>query len=401
MRKKVLVLGGNFAGLTAALSLKHELHGDVDVTVLSDRDHFVFNPSLIWLPFGKRTPGDVTFPLAPTFENGDVDFEVGTADAVDPEARTVTTTSGRVLPYDYLVIATGTRNRPEAVEGLAENATTITTLDDAVHSGEQWRRFLDGHPTDVVVGATQGASCFGAAYEYLFNVSHQLRKAGLKKQVRLTYVTAEPFLGHFGIGGLPHGEQLLGMFLKKERIAYRVNAAMETVEEGALITADGEKLEFGYAMIVPPFVGQDFLRKTPGLVNTGGFVEVRDTYQTERWDDVYAVGLAAAVQVPWTTPTPVGVPKTGFPTEQMAHVAAANIAAQVRGQAPTQAKTFGDIPAVCIMDAGNNGVLILADKMLPPRKHGVLVPGPQNHAFKLAFEKYYLWKMRTGHVMLP
>ena len=113
------------------------------------------------------------------------------------------------------------------------------------------------------------------------------------------------------------------------------------------------------------------------------------------------MGLAAAVNVPWTTPTPVGVPKTGFPSEQMAHVAARNIATQIRGGEPVAHKEFGDIPAVCIMDAGNNGVLILADKMLPPRKHGVLIPGPQNHAFKLAFEKYFMWKMKGGHVTLP
>ena len=116
---------------------------------------------------------------------------------------------------------------------------------------------------------------------------------------------------------------------------------------------------------------------------------------------MYAVGVAAAVEVPWRTAVPVGVPKTGFPTEQMAHTAAKNIAASIRGEEPRFTKSFGDIPAVCIMDAGNNGVLILADGMLPPRKHGVLVPGPQNHAFKLAFERYYLWKMRHGHVSLP
>ena len=74
----------------------------------------------------------------------------------------------------------------------------------------------------------------------------------------------------------------------------------------------------------------------------------------------------------------VGIPKTGFPTERMAHVAARNIAAQIRGEQPTAHKAFGDIPAVCVMDAGNNGVIILADKMLPPRKHGVLIPGPQS-----------------------
>lgn len=400
MRKKVLVLGSNFGGLTAALAVKHELHGDVDVTVLSDRDHFLFNPSLIWLPFGKRTSKDITFKVGPTFESAGVDFVVDAAIHVDPVAHQVRTAGGAMHPYDYLVISTGTRNKPEAVEGLQENSNTITTLDTAIRTGEAWKAFLDA-PGDILIGATQGASCFGAAYEFLFNTSHQLRKAGLKKRVKLTYVTAEPFLGHFGIGGLPHGEALLGMFLKKEKIEYRTDVAMAAVEDGAVVTADGEKIPFSFSMIVPPFAGQDFLQTTPGLTNASGFIEVRDTYQTRAWDDVYAVGLAAAVQVPWTTPTPVGVPKTGFPTERMAHVAAKNIAAQIRGETPEEAERFADIPAICIMDAGNNGVLILADKMLPPRKHGILVPGPQNHAFKLAFEKYFLWKMKGGHVTLP
>ena len=401
MRKKVLVLGANFAGLTAALSVVHELHGDVDVTVLSDRDYFLFNPSLIWLPFGKRRAETITFPVAPTFEAAGVEFVLDAASRIDPDARTVTTESGAVLAYDYLVIATGTMNKPSSVPGLDETTHSITTLAGAQETGAAWRRFVERPGRRIVIGATQGASCFGAAYEFLFNTSYQLRKAGLKKEVELTYVTSEPFLGHFGIGGLPHGDQLLGMFLKKERIASHVNTAFDFVDEGAIVTTEGEKLEFDLAMIIPPFVGQPFLARTEGLANAGGFVTVRDTYQSTTWDDVYAVGLAAAVNVPWTTPTPVGVPKTGFPSEQMAHVAARNIASQIRGEAPAAHKEFGDIPAVCIMDAGNNGVLILADRMLPPRKHGVLIPGPQNHAFKLAFEKYFLWKMKGGHVTLP
>jgi len=400
MTKKVVVLGANFGGLTAALSLKKDLKNDVDVTVISDRDYFLFNPSLIWLPFGKRDEGSVTFKVAPTFERGGVHFINTAAQEIKPEQHKVELANGESISYDYLVIATGTRNKPEHVPGLFENTSTITTLGDAENAGREWKKFLD-KPGDIVIAATQGASCFGAAYEFLFNTSYQLKRAGLKKQVKLSYVTSEPFLGHFGIGGLNHGEQLLGMFLKKEKISAYTNVALDHVDQGRMVTTEGVNHDFKWSMTIPPFVGQDFLRKTEGLVNAGAFVDVRPTYQSLKWDDIYAVGLAAAVTAPWSTPTPVGVPKTGFPTEQMAHVAAKNIAAQIRGELPRHEREFGDIPAVCIMDAGNNGVLILADKMLPPRKHGILIPGPQNHLAKLAFEKYFIWKMKGGHVNLP
>ncbi len=401
MRKKVLVLGGNFGGLTAALSVKHELQGDVDVTVVSSSDRFLFNPSLIWLPFGKRRPDDITFPLAPTFESHQVDFVHATATRIDPAARTVDTTRG-AYRYDYLIVATGYRNHTGIIPGLeiANSAYTITTLQDAIHAGEGWRRFL-ADPGPVVVGATQGAGCFGAAYEFLFNLSYQLRKAGLRRRAAITYVTAEPFLGHFGIGGLPGGETLLGLFCKKEGIQTITNTAMTEVGPHKLLLADGHALDFAYAMIIPPFLGQHVVHSTPGLADDKGYVPVHDTYQSTADPNIYAVGIAAAVSVPWTTAVPVGVPKTGFPTEAQAHIAATNIAAQIRGDDPSAHKRFGDIPAVCVMDAGNNGVMILADKMLPPRKAGVLIPGPQAHAAKLLFEKYFLWKARNGYVRLP
>jgi Pyridine nucleotide-disulphide oxidoreductase len=253
--------GGNFGGLTAALSVKHELQGDLDVTVISASDRFLFNPSLIWLPFGTRRPADITFPLAPTFQAHQVDFVHAAATRIDPAARQVETTKGR-YGYDYLVIATGYRNQTDVIPGLdiANSAYTITTLEDAIHAGEGWRQFLDD-PGPVVIGATQGAGCFGAASEFLFNLSYQLKKAGLRKRVPLTYVTAEPFLGHFGIGGLPGGEKLLGLFLRKEGIQAVTNTAMTEVAPGKLLLADGRVLDFAYAMIVPPFLGHGRARR--------------------------------------------------------------------------------------------------------------------------------------------
>ncbi len=396
--QKVIVLGGNFAGLTAALSVKHELGDDVDVTVVSKSDTFQFKPSFIWIPFGKRTAGNVVFPIADTLASRGVTFIHGEATNIDPTAQTVQTSRGE-FGYDYLVVATGYLNDFAVVPGLGPggNAHSITDLEGAVDAAEGWARFLND-PGPVVVAATQGAACFGAAYEFVFNVTYQLKRH--KLEVPVAYVSAEPFPGHFGIGGLPGGERLLGMFFKRQKIDAVFNVATEEVAPGELRLTDGRSLPFKYAMVVPPFVGADVVTKS-GLGNAKGFIDVKDTYQTLSHPNVYAVGIATAVNAPWQSANAVGVPKTGFPAETMARVAATNIVSQIRGQEPSREENFAEIPAMCIMDAGNNGVVILADRMLPPRKHGVMIPGPQSHAAKIAFERYFMWKMRRGFVGLP
>lgn len=139
--KKVLVLGGNFAGLTAALSTKHDLGDDVDVTVVSKSDRFQFNPSLFWIPFGKRKAKDVVFPVAKTFETHEVEFAHAEATKIDPSAGKVET-SQDVYDYDYLLIATGYVNDFDVLPGLGPggNAYSITSLERAVDAAEGWAR---------------------------------------------------------------------------------------------------------------------------------------------------------------------------------------------------------------------------------------------------------------------
>ncbi len=395
---KVLVLGSNFAGLTAALNVKRALGEEAEVTVVSKSDRFQFNPSFIWIPFGKRTASQVEFDVARTFESHGVRFVHAEATRIDLAAQQVET-SDDTFGYDYLVIATGYLNDFGVVPGLGPggNAYSITSLEGAVDAAVGWARFLND-PGPVVVAATQGAACFGAAYEFVFNVAYHLRKHRI--QVPVSYVSPEPFPGHFGVGGLPGGKAMLGMFFRRQHIEGIFDSAMAEVAPGEVHLTDGRALPFRYAMVVPPFIGADVV-KTSGLGNAKGFIEVRDTYQTLEHPNVYAVGIAAAVAAPWITTHPVGVPKTGFPAETMARAAAANIVSQVHGETPSREENFANIPAVCILDAGNNGVLLLADKMLPPRKRAALIPGPQSHAAKLAFEKYFLWKSRHGYAALP
>jgi sulfide:quinone oxidoreductase len=132
--KRIVVIGGNFGGLTAALELKHELGADADITVISASGRFLFNPSLIWLPFGKRSASDITFPLEPVFDAHGINFVHAEATAIDPAGKTVSTTAGRPsYDYDYLVVASGYRNNFGIVPGLGPDgyAQTITTLADA------------------------------------------------------------------------------------------------------------------------------------------------------------------------------------------------------------------------------------------------------------------------------
>jgi NADH dehydrogenase FAD-containing subunit len=400
-KKKILVIGGNFAGLTAAIHLKQDLHEDVDVTVISDSDAFKFVPSYIWVPFGKRKPQDITFPVAPTFESQGVEFVLSEATRIHGAANTVETTKG-MFPFDYLVIATGFRNQFDVIPGLGPggHAFNITTLEGAVQTHTGWQNFVND-PGPVIIGATQSAGCFGAAYEFLFNIAYQIKKHGLKKRAKITYVTSEPFLGHFGVGGLPGGEKLLQTFLNHLGIEAITNVAMKEVLPGELHLEDGRVLPFKFSMIIPPFKGAEMIFRSGDIGDEKGFVPVLDTYQSARYRNIYATGVAAAVNYPWHSAVAIGVPKTGFPTETQAKVAAKNIASQIRGEEPKEHKDFGDIPAVCVMDAGNNGVILLSDRMLPPRKFGVLIPGPQAHLAKLMFEKYYLWKASHGYVNLP
>ena len=107
-------------------------------------------------------------------------------------------------------------------------------------------------PGPVVIGAVPGASCMGAGYEYLFNFDRHARKAGIRKDISITWVTPEPALGHFGIGGIKGGELMLKTFLKMQGIDYRADAGVKEVDAGSVTLTRGEKLPAKFKMLVPP-----------------------------------------------------------------------------------------------------------------------------------------------------
>lgn len=402
--KRVVVLGSSFAGMTGALELRRHLDDRHEVVVLDPRDRFTFIPSLIWMPFGLRDADDVTFPLRPLYDSKGIGFVNEAAAAIDVAGHAVATASGEQLEYDKLLVATGPRLAFEKIPGLGPGAgftQSVCNLEHAELARAAWNRFLES-PGPVVVGTAQGGSCFGASYEFLFNVRHRIRKAGLDDVAPVTFISSEPYLGHFGLGGVGDSAKRVEGFLDRLGIEGIASAAIKAVRPGEIELEGGRVLPFAYSMIVPPFAGVDAVRESAGLANPVGFVPVDDHFRHPEQADVYAAGVATAIAPPEPTPVPAGVPKTGQMSETMAKVAAQNIVADLEGGKHRELP-ISELSAICVLDAGDNGIIFKADHVLA---HGAyaddevpsarVMAGPQAHWAKLAFERYFLLSRRHG-----
>ena len=396
MLKKILVLGGSFGGLTAALEIKRRLGGRVEVTVISKDDRFVFLPSLPWLVTGHRQAASLSLQISAILASRRIHFVHGTACSIDPVRMRVTTETDS-YDYDYLVIATGPHLACEEIPGLGPQqgyTHCIFTLEHAQKSREAWEKILKT-PGPLVLGSTQLASCFGPYYELAFEFDHELRRRRMRHKVPITYLTSEACLGHMGIDGLGPSRRFMEDEFAKRDIKAVVSQAVTAVEPESIHLADGRKLPFKLAMLAPPFKG---VAGVAGLGNARGFIPVDEQYRHPQYANIYAVGVAVAMAPREPTPVPTGVPKTGYMTVQMAKAAAFNIAADCNNTAPLAA---GDINILCLLDMGGTGALMYAEPMLPPRQRSLLKKGRWVPWAKAGLESYFLWKMRHGLSRLP
>ncbi|MDD5434341.1 MAG: FAD/NAD(P)-binding oxidoreductase [Nitrospira sp.] len=395
---KIVIIGASTGGLPAAYEIRGLLDPAHSVTVISNTETFHFVPSNPWVSVGWRTRKDISFPLKSPLEKRGIRFIAEAAVKIDPIKNEVTTITGNVVPYDYLVIATGPKLAFEEIEGIGpeRNTVSVCTVDHAEKAYETYKGLLE-NPGPVIIGAAQGASCFGPAYEMGFIIDADLRKKGIRKNIPMTFITPEPYIGHMGLAGVGDSKSLMEHEFRQKDIKWYTNVKIKRVEKEKMVIEtlnEGEKeLPFKYSMIIPAFKGVDAVAQVDGLCNPRGFVIV-DTFQrSPKYQNIYAVGVCIAIPPVESTPVPTGVPKTGYMIESMVSAVAHNIKASVNGEAASSKPTWN---ALCLADMGNTGIAFAAIPQNPPRNVTWAKKGKWVHLAKVGFEKYFIRKMKKG-----
>ncbi len=417
---RIVILGAGVSGHTAALHLRRLLGRQHTVTVVSPNSKWNWIPSNIWVGVGNMTKEQVVFPLAPVYKRKGIEFVQAKAVAIRPNGdqddptgavdvvSTLPESEGQEqrIRYDYLINATGPKLRFEATEGLGPhggNSLSVCTADHAVQASEALKATIEklkaGEPQVLVVGTGHGTcTCEGAAFEYTFNVEHELRQAGVRDKAQLIYLTNEAQLGDFGVDGMRFKqrgyEQSSRMWTESlftERGVHSIiGAHVSKVEPGTIHyeTLDGQTWTqpFDFAMLLPPFGGaglaaydRDGTEITDQMFAPSGFMKVDadytpkpyeewqasdwpNTYECPSFPNVFAVGIAFAPphQISRPRKTPNGTmiapapPRTGMPSGVMGKTVAMTIADRVKrgASAVTHEASMAKIGAACVASAG-------------------------------------------------
>lgn len=401
----VVIIGSGIGGMPAAYEVKEALGKNHQVTLVSNTNFFQFVPSNPWVAVGWRHRKDIVFSVAPHLEKKGIHFVHSALQELKPNDNRIVLANGTTLDYDFLIIATGPKLAFDEVEGLGPlgNTHSICTVDHAEKASIDWHSFVR-NPGPIVVGAVQGASCFGPAYEFAFIMDADLRKRKIRDQVPMTFVTSEPYIGHLGLGGVGDSKGMLESELRNHHIQWITNAKTTKVEPNKLFASEvndkGEvvknhELPFRFAMMLPAFKGIDPLAQVgEDLVNPRGFIKVDGHQRNPKWQNIFAVGVCIAIPPLEATPVPTGVPKTGYMIESMVTATVHNIKAALDGKEQSAKATWN---AICLADMGDTGIAFVAQPQIPPRNVAWMKKGQWVHAAKIAFEKYFIQKMKNGN----
>lgn len=373
----IVIIGAGIGGLSTAYEMDELARPGDRVTVVSDAHGLHFAASNPWAAASGHGRGGIEFSVAERLEKRGIGFTAAGARRVHPAENRVELGDGTFLDYDFLVITTGPKVAFEEIEGLGPNGYTqsVCHVNHAVVAGKAWEQFV-ADPGPIIVGAVQGASCFGAAYEAAFTMDADLRRLGVRDRAPMTLVTAEPYIGHLGLNGMGDSRQILESALRDKDIRWIANANVSRVEQDRMYVTEvgGEGapekervLPFKYSMMVPAFRGMDAVIGIEGLVNPRGFVLIDEFQRNPKYRNIYAAGVAVASATAGSKEESAGAARTGYMVESTMTTAVENIRDQIDNKEPTHKANWN---AVCLANLGGSGIAFLALPQTPPGRAG-------------------------------
>ena len=399
----IVIMGAGIGGMAMAYEMRAKARKEDRVTVVSNSRKFHFVPSNPWLAVDWRKRNELELEIEPLLKKSKIDFVPVGVKRVHPEENSLELDDGNRVAYDILVIATGPRLAFDEIEGFGPAGYTqsVCHIDHAMHAQGEWGKFV-ADPGPIVVGAAQGASCFGPAYEFAMIMETDLRRRKIRDRVPMTFVTSEPYIGHLGLGGVGDSKGMMESILREKHIKWICNAKVTKVEPGKMFVTEHDEdgkpkkdheLPFKYSMLLPAFKGVEAVFGIEGLTNPRGFILIDAHQRNPKYQNNFAVGVCVAIPPVEVTPIPTGTPKTGYMIESMVTATAHNIAEVLAGREPKEKATWN---AVCLADFGDSGAAFVALPQIPPRNVNWFSKGKWVHLAKIAYEKYFMRKMKQG-----
>lgn len=396
--KELLILGGGTGGSMMANRLARSLNAKSwRITVVDRDDIHIYQPGLLFLPFGDSQEGDILRPRKRLLESS-VRMQYGEIDRIDAEARQVYLQDGTVLPYDLLIIATGATLHPEWTEGLSgpgwqSSAFDFYSLEGSKNLAGALARFEGGR---LIVNLIDNPiKCPVAPLEFAFLADHYLRKRGIRERTELVYVTSLE-----GAFTKPRASALLGQLLQKKDIHVVADFALASVdgERQSLKAWDGRVENYDLLVTVPLHGGSAAIQRS-GLGNDAGFFPTdKHTLQSKAHPEIFALGDA----------TDLPASKAGAVAHFQSEVLIDNIHNYLNGQ---PLKPDFDGHANCFIETGYGKALLIdfnyTTEPLPGRfplpgagPFTLLEESHVNHWGKLGFRWVY-WNMLVRGEALP
>jgi len=359
--KKVLILGGGFAGIHTAIQLQKS--GRFDVTLVSDRDYLYLFPISIWVPVREIDFENVKVPLAKIQKQ--YPFKV-----IIDSVKEIHTTDHQVvcenqsLNYDYLVVAFGAdKMKHKGIEntlsicGKPEISLSIRDGIDALIQKGSGKIAIGfgGNPKDK--SAVRG----GPAFELAFNIHNLLKKKKIRQNFELTFFAPMDEPGaRMGKNALP----MLNKMFDQYKIEKRFGKKITGFEPGSVVFEDESKLEADLTLFIPASTGHHVLQASDLPLTEAGFVLINTDCQIRGFHDVYAIGDISAMEGPeW-------IAKQGHVAELMGRIAAHNIISTEMGSS-TKKHYHESLNILCVMDTGNGAAFVFRNT-----KKSYLIPMP-------------------------